>query len=79
MNGETMMQANAQPTIQVNGRSETLAVTSIAALLDAKADEIPARGIAIALNGSVVPRASWATTRLNDGDRVEIVRVMQGG
>jgi sulfur carrier protein len=66
-------------TIEINGRREPLAAGSIAALLEAKADEIPARGIAIAVNGSVVPRASWPTTRLNDGDRVEIVRVMQGG
>jgi len=66
-------------TIQINGRSEPLAAASIAALLEAKADEIPPRGIAIAVNGSVVPRASWPTTPLNDGDRVEIVRVMQGG
>jgi sulfur carrier protein len=73
------MNAHVQPTIQVNGRSEPLAAASLAALIEAKSDEIPARGIAIALNGSVVPRASWATTRLNDGDRIEIVRVMQGG
>jgi len=66
-------------TIHVNGRSEPLAAASVAALLEAKADEIPPRGIAIAVNGSVVPRASWPTTRLSDGDRVEIVRVMQGG
>jgi sulfur carrier protein len=76
---ETMLQANDSPTIQINGRSEPLAAANLAALLDAKADEIPARGIAIALNGSVVPRASWPTTPLNDGDRIEIVRVMQGG
>jgi sulfur carrier protein len=71
--------ADVKGTIQINGRSEPLAVASIAALLEAKADEMPARGIAVAVNGSVVPRASWPTTRLNDGDRVEIVRVMQGG
>src|SRR5262249_29353814 len=66
-------------TVRINGRSEPLTVTSLAALLDAKADEIPSRGVAIAVNGSVVPRTSWPATPLNDGDRVEIVRVMQGG
>ena len=74
-----MQQPAPQATIHVNGRSEPLMTTSLTALLDAKADEIPPRGIAIALNGSVVPRSSWPTTRLNDGDRIEIVRVMQGG
>jgi sulfur carrier protein len=37
------------------------------------------KGFAIALNGAVVPRAAWAATALNDGDRIEIIRAMQGG
>ena len=37
------------------------------------------KGFAIALNGAVVRRDAWAATVLNDGDRVEIIRAMQGG
>jgi sulfur carrier protein len=37
------------------------------------------RGIAVALNDSVVPRRAWPATRLKAGDRVEIVKVMVGG
>jgi len=37
------------------------------------------RGIAVAINGTVVPRSQWAATRLSDGDDVEIVKIMQGG
>ncbi|WP_407520545.1 sulfur carrier protein ThiS [Methylobacterium oryzisoli] len=37
------------------------------------------QGFAIALNGAVVRRGDWAQTRLAEGDRVEIVRAMQGG
>ena len=37
------------------------------------------KGVAIALNGVVVRRNAWATTALRDGDRVEIIRAMQGG
>jgi sulfur carrier protein len=37
------------------------------------------RGIAVALNGAVVPRAAWADTPLQPGDNVEIVRARQGG
>jgi sulfur carrier protein len=37
------------------------------------------KGFAIALNGAVVRRDAWAATALNDGDRVEIIRAMQGG
>jgi sulfur carrier protein len=34
---------------------------------------------AVALNREVTARASYATTRLREGDRVEIVRPMAGG
>ena len=37
------------------------------------------RGIAVALNGSVIPRAAWGETALRPGDSIEIVRAMQGG
>ncbi|HEY2575255.1 MAG TPA: sulfur carrier protein ThiS [Streptosporangiaceae bacterium] len=36
-------------------------------------------GLATAVNGEVVPRASWAATLLADGDRVEVVTAVQGG
>ena len=65
-------------TIQVNGESEAFAGT-VAALLAAKEIGADARGIAIAVNGSVVPRAAWHGTVLRPGDTVEIVRARQGG
>ncbi|MFG2052185.1 sulfur carrier protein ThiS [Micromonospora sp. NPDC048935] len=37
------------------------------------------RGVAVAVNGEVVPRAGWATTALHDGDRVEVLTAAQGG
>ncbi|MCD2443442.1 sulfur carrier protein ThiS [Agromyces sp. SYSU K20354] len=45
------------------------------------ADFVPAasNGIAVALNGVVVPRHRHADTRLRDGDEVEIVTAVQGG
>jgi sulfur carrier protein len=66
-------------TIRVNGESEPLAAATIAALLEEKAVDVDQRGIAVALNGAVVPRASWAATALKPGDRIEIVRARQGG
>ena len=38
-----------------------------------------ARGVAIAVNGAVVPSRRWADTVLSAGDVVEIVRPLQGG
>lgn len=39
----------------------------------------PRRGIAVAVNGSVVPRARLANTALKEGAKVEIVTAVQGG
>ena len=37
------------------------------------------RGVAVALDGEVVPRGRWDETELRDGQRVEVVRAVQGG
>jgi sulfur carrier protein len=37
------------------------------------------RGIAVAVNGEVVPRGVWEKTSLSDGDRVEVLGATQGG
>jgi sulfur carrier protein len=36
-------------------------------------------GIAVAVNGEVVPRGSWPQTVLAAGDQVEVVTAVQGG
>ena len=37
------------------------------------------RGIAVACNGEVVPRGSWADTAVRAGDQFEIVTAAAGG
>jgi sulfur carrier protein len=66
-------------TIQVNGEPEPLSVTTVEELVRGKAEQGNRRGLAVALNGAVVRRTDWARTILRPGDRVEIVRVLQGG
>jgi sulfur carrier protein len=65
--------------LRVNGVEERLQVATVAALLAAREIAPGARGIAVAVNGRVISRDAWSTTRLCDGDVVEIVRAMQGG
>ena len=65
--------------IRVNGEDEQLTAATVAALLKEKSIYGGERGIAVAVNGSVVPRAAWAQTPLRAGDQVEIVRARQGG
>jgi sulfur carrier protein len=68
-----------QACIRVNGETEPLAAATLAALLAEKAVDTEQKGIAVALNGAVVPRAAWPATALKPGDSVEIVRARQGG
>ena len=72
-------QAAANASIRINGTDEPLAAATLAALLEEKAVDVAQRGIAVALNGAVVPRAAWPQTALRAGDTVEIVRARQGG
>jgi sulfur carrier protein len=69
----------AEALIRVNGESEPLAAATLAALLAEKAVDTEQKGIAVALNGAVVPRTAWPQTELKAGDSVEIVRARQGG
>lgn len=38
-----------------------------------------ARRVAVARNGEVVPRSAWPTTRLTNGDAVEVLVATAGG
>jgi sulfur carrier protein len=67
---------NAQ--ISVNGKDEALAAATIAELLAARGIKRP-KGVAVALNGAVVPAGSWEKTLLGAGDRIEIVKPFGGG
>jgi sulfur carrier protein len=66
-------------SIRVNGQDERLSAATLTALLYEKSIAPDARGVAVAINGMVVPRAAWSSTRLSAGDQVEIVRARQGG
>lgn len=74
-----MTQATLAAQIRVNGQDEPLNAATLSALLNEKAVDTGQKGIAVALNGEVVPRAAWPSTALKAGDSVEIVRARQGG
>jgi sulfur carrier protein len=62
----------------VNGEERSLTVaTSVEGLVAELGLE--ARGLAIAVNGEVVPRSTWSQHRLAEGDQVEVLTVAQGG
>ncbi len=41
--------------------------------------QTPERGIAVAKNDKVVRRSTFEEERINDGDRIEIIRAVAGG
>jgi sulfur carrier protein len=40
---------------------------------------LPAKGVAVAVNGEVVRRVDWTSHRLADGDVVDVLTAAQGG
>ncbi len=40
---------------------------------------MPAKGVAVERNREIVPKSMYATTRLAEGDRIEIVQFVGGG
>ncbi|MEU8614810.1 sulfur carrier protein ThiS [Actinoplanes sp. NPDC048791] len=61
----------------VNGAARDIDVVSVEGLVEQLTTA--RRGVAVAVNGEVVPRSSWPSARLRDGDRVEVLTAAQGG
>ncbi|MCX6400240.1 MAG: sulfur carrier protein ThiS [Propionibacteriales bacterium] len=58
---------------------EVPTAATVADLLTRLFDDPRPHGIAVAVNGEVVPRGDWAGWRLADGDAVEVVTAVSGG
>jgi sulfur carrier protein len=65
--------------IFVNGEPRERAGATVAELLADLGVETSARGVAVAVDGEVIPRAEWDARRVNEGERVEALSAMQGG
>lgn len=64
----------------VNGQPTHLSRAVTVAELVVEAGHDPRGfGIAVALNGDVLPRARWGATTVSEGDKVEILVASQGG
>jgi sulfur carrier protein len=65
--------------IFVNGEPRERTGATVAELLADLGVETSARGVAVAVDGEVIPRAEWGERRVNEGERVEALSAMQGG
>jgi sulfur carrier protein len=67
-------------TITINGaRRELPEGATVASVVASLSGAPEGRGVAVALEGEVVPRARWRATELHEGARVEVVVAVQGG
>jgi sulfur carrier protein len=64
----------------VNGEERDVpAGASVAELVEIAGAGVGERGVAVAVDGEVVPRAEWESRALSEGENVEVVRAVQGG
>ncbi len=66
--------------ISLNGQEADVRAGETLAAVLLRLDVSPeARGIAVAVDGEVVPRALWESLTVTEGARVEVLTAMQGG
>lgn len=65
--------------LKVNGESVQLATGDTLHALLEQLGKLEQRGMAVAVNGSVVTAGLWAEHRLSEDDTVLIIQATQGG
>lgn len=73
---------NGQPAEFADGatlRDLVRSLTSKDVGADGRTVEGAPLGLAVAVDGAVVPRSRWATTPINPGAEIEVVEAVQGG
>ena len=64
--------------LELNGQPRSFdGPVTVGAVVDGEVGD--RRGVAVAVDGEVLPRSSWDTTTLDDGAKVELVGAVQGG
>lgn len=75
VNGKSQELSPSGSTGPNGATSEDITVLTVLKSLDI---EDP-RGVAVAVNGDVVPRAEWASFNFEGGEAIEVLRAVQGG
>jgi thiazole synthase len=67
-------------TVELNGsRVELPDGATVASAIELSGAAPEGRGVAVAVDGEVVPRSEWEATSLRDGQSVEVLAAIQGG
>lgn len=66
--------------IKINGDKRTFkSGLKLAELIKNEINSSEPKGIAVALNSSIIPKQKWDEIILNENDEIEIVHAVQGG
>jgi sulfur carrier protein len=66
--------------ILLNGAARELPDgASVEGAVEASGAPASRRGVAVAVDGDVVPQREWPRTELAEGQRVEVLQAVQGG
>lgn len=63
--------------IKVNNQEVTTEAANIQQL--AEQLNLPEKGVALAVNNRVIPRANWAVTALEGGENIVVIKAAFGG
>ena len=61
--------------VNINNKETETAAKSVAGL----AEELPAKGVAVAIGNKLVARTDWSTTPVEEGDNIVIIKAFCGG
>src|SRR5262245_32079582 len=66
--------------VELNGEPVALPDgAAVSAAVEASGADGAQRGVAVALDGEVVPRSEWSSTPLREGQKIEVLAAIQGG
>ena len=66
--------------VLLNGGTRDLPDRStVADVVEAAGAPRDGRGVAVAIDGEVVPRGDWPATRVREDQQIEVLRAVQGG
>jgi sulfur carrier protein len=66
--------------VLINGeRRELPGLATVETAVREAGVESEGRGVAVAVDGEVVPRGRWSDTALREGQQVEVLHAVQGG
>lgn len=67
-------------SVTINGeRHELPDEATVDAAASAAGAPAGGRGVAVAIDGEVVPRGAWSQTRVLAGQEIEVLQAVQGG